>query len=226
MDESQKLIIVGEGEFGEIAYEYFTYDSPYDVVAFSAEKDYLNKRTLFGLPIVAFEQLEDLYDPTLHRVFVAVTHTKLNTVRTRLYNEVKKKGFAPVSYVSSKSFVWRDVEIGENCFIFENNVIQRRVRIGNNVILWSGNHIGHRTVIEDNVFMSLNAVVAGYCVLGENCFVGINSSIVDTKKVARDCIIGAGAVVIRDTEEGKVYVGNPAKPTKRSSYATFGVEKA
>ena len=225
MDESQKLIIVGEGEFGEIAYEYFTYDSPYDVIAFSAEKDYINKRTLFGLPIVAFEQLEDLYDPTLHRVFVAVTHTKLNTVRTRLYNEVKKKGFTPVSYVSSKSFVWRDVEIGENCFIFENNVIQRRVKIGNNVILWSGNHIGHRTMIEDNVFMSLNAVVGGYCVIGENCFIGINSSIADTKKVARDCIIGAGAVVIRDTEEGKVYVGNPAKPTKRSSYATFGVEE-
>jgi sugar O-acyltransferase (sialic acid O-acetyltransferase NeuD family) len=226
MDESQKLIIVGEGEFGEIAYEYFTYDSPYDVVAFSAEKDYINKRTLFGLPIVSFEQLEDLYDPTLHRVFVAVTHTKLNKVRTRLYNEVKKKGFTPVSYVSSKSFVWRDVEIGENCFIFENNVIQRRVKIGNNVILWSGNHIGHRTMIEDNVFMSLNAVVGGYCVIGENCFIGINSSIADTKKVARDCIIGAGAVVIRDTEEGKVYVGNPAKPTKRSSYATFGVDEA
>jgi acetyltransferase-like isoleucine patch superfamily enzyme len=74
--------------------------------------------------------------------------------------------------------------------------------------------------------MSLNAVVAGYCVIGENCFIGINSSITDTKKVARDCVIGAGAVVIRDTEEGKVYVGNPAKPTKRSSYATFGVDEA
>ena len=226
MDDPQKLIIVGEGEFGEIAYDYFTYDSPYDVVAFSAEKEYINKKTLFGLPIVSFEQLEDLYDPTLHRVFVAVTYTKLNRVRTRLYKEVKKKGFAPASYVSSKSFDWRDVEIGDNCFIFENNVIQRRVKIGSNVILWSGNHIVHRTVIGDNVFMSLNAVVAGYCVIGENCFIGINSSITDTKKVARDCVIGAGAVVIRDTEEGKVYVGNPAKPTKRSSYATFGVDEA
>src|SRR5665647_2359605 len=99
MDESQKLIIVGEGEFAEIAYEYFTYDSPYEVVAFSVENDYLKKKTLFGLPIVSFEQLEHLYDPTLHRVFVAVTYTKLNRVRTRLYKEVKKKGFAPASYV-------------------------------------------------------------------------------------------------------------------------------
>ena len=225
MDESQKLIIVGEGEFAEIAYEYFTYDSPYEVVAFSVENDYLKKKTLFGLPIVSFEQLEHLYDPTLHRVFVAVTYTKLNRVRTRLYKEVKKKGFAPASYVSSKSFVWRNVEIGDNCFIFENNVIQYRVKIGNNVILWSGNQIGHRTVIEDNVFMSLNSVVSGYCVVGENSFLGINCSIADPKKIARDCVIGAGAVVITDTEEGKVYVGNPDKPTKRSSYTTFGVEE-
>ena len=31
--------------------------------------------------------------------------------------------------------MWHNVEVGENSFIFENNVVQHRVRIGNNVIL-------------------------------------------------------------------------------------------
>jgi sugar O-acyltransferase (sialic acid O-acetyltransferase NeuD family) len=224
MKEPDSLIIVGDGEFAEIAYEYFTYDSPYEVVAFSVEKDYLKKKTLFGLPVVPFEELERLYDPMSHKVFVAVTYTQLNRVRARLYKEAKKKAFSAASYVSSKAFVWRNVSIGENCFIFENNVIQYHVKIGNNVILWSGNFLGHRTVIRDNAYLASHVAISGYCEIGENCFLGANSCIIDHKKLAPDCIIGAGAVVITDTEEGTVYVGNPAKPTKRSSYATFGVE--
>jgi len=50
MDDPQKLIIVGEGEFGEIAYDYFTYDSPYDVVAFSAEKSILTRKPCLDCP--------------------------------------------------------------------------------------------------------------------------------------------------------------------------------
>jgi len=223
MDQSQKLIIVGDGEFAEIAYEYFTYDSPYEVVAFSVEKDYLKKKTLFGLPVVPFEELERSYDPMSHKVFIAVTYTQLNRVRARLYREAKKKAFSAASYVSSKAFVWRNVSIGENCFIFENNVIQYHVEIGNNVILWSGNHVGHRANIQDSAFIASHVVISGYCQIGRNCFLGVNSCIADKKKVAPDCIIGAGAVVIADTEKGRIYVGNPAKPLEKDSYTAFGV---
>ena len=224
-NSKQKLIIVGAGEFAEMAYEYFTHDSPYEVVAFSVEKDYLKSKELFGLPVVPFEELENLYDPSKYKVFVAVTYTQLNRVRTRLYKEAKKKGFSAVSYVSSRAFVWRNVEIGENCFIFENNVIQYRVKVGNNVIMWSGNHVGHRSTIKDNCFISSHVVISGYCEVGENCFLGVNSCIADYKKIAKDCIIGAGAVVLKDTEEGKVYVGNPAKPLEKSSFTAFKVRE-
>ena len=36
--KTHKLVIVGDGEFGDIAYQYFTYDSPYEVVAFAVER--------------------------------------------------------------------------------------------------------------------------------------------------------------------------------------------
>jgi len=224
MKEKEKLIIIGTGEFAEIAYEYFTYDSVYEVVAFSVEREFLKGKEFFSRPVVPFEKLEKLYDPAKYKVFVAVTYTKLNRVRTRLYHQAKKKGFSAVSYISSKAFIWKDVEIGENCFIFENNVIQYHARIGNNVIMWSSNHVGHRTTIKDNCFISSHVVIAGYCEVGENCFLGINSSIADCKKVAKDCIIGAGAVVMSDTEERKVYKCNSAKPVLVDSFRVFEVE--
>lgn len=219
----QKLVIVGDGEFAEIAYEYFTHDSPYHVVAFAVEQQFMTQAELFGLPVVPFEEVERRYAPGEHSAFVAITNTQLNRVRTRLYRAAKAKGYPIAKYVSSRAFVWHNATIGENSFIFENNVIQYHVSIGNNVVLWSGNHVGHRTVIRDNCFVTSHAVISGYCDVGENCFLGVNCSVADKTTIGRDCIIGMGSVVVRPTEPGKVYVGNPAKPLEKSAYDTFKV---
>ncbi|HEV7684855.1 MAG TPA: acetyltransferase [Pyrinomonadaceae bacterium] len=220
-----KIIIIGDGETAELACEYFTHDSPHDVVAFSVEQEYLKKQELFGLPIIPFEDLTARYDPAEYVAFVAISYTQLNRVRARLYQETKRKGYSLVSYVSSKAFVWRNVEIGENCFILENNVLQYAVKIGNNVVLWSGNHVGHQTIIRDNVFVSSHVVISGYCDIGENCFLGVNSSLANNLTIAKDCLIGMGAVVNKNTEARQVYVGNPAKPLGKDTFAVYGVRE-
>jgi sugar O-acyltransferase (sialic acid O-acetyltransferase NeuD family) len=222
----EKVVIVGAGEFAEIAYDYFTHDSPYEVVAFSVERQFLTTGKLFGLPVVPFEEVELVYDPRLYRTFVAVTYTQLNRVRARLYAEAKRKGYTPVSYVSSRAFVWHNATVGENCFVFENNVVQYRAAIGNDVVLWSGNHIGHRATIGDHCFLSSHVVVSGYCQVGESCFLGVNSCLGDRVKVGRDCVIGAGTVVVKDTEAGKVYKGDREGPSRVSSRVLFKVKEA
>jgi sugar O-acyltransferase (sialic acid O-acetyltransferase NeuD family) len=204
------LVIVGAGEFAQIACEYFTHDSDYEVVAFSVERDYLAQDTLAGLPVLAYETLTERYPASECELYVAIPATHLNRLRTRFYRDAKSKGYRFASYISSRAFVWRNAEIGENCFIFEGNVIQPFVRIGNNCIFWSGNHVGHRTVVHDNVFLASHAVISGYCEIGASCFIGVNATFNDQVKVAEDNVIGAGALVTRDTEPGRIYVGSPA----------------
>ena len=102
-------------------------------------------------------------------------------------------------------------------------MLQYHVEVGNNVILWSGNHIGHRSKIKDNCFLASHVVISGYCEIGKNCFLGVNCSFIPKIKVADDCIIGAGAVVLQNTEEGKVYAGSPAKLLEKSSFEAFNV---
>ncbi|WP_438319189.1 acetyltransferase [Sporosarcina sp. FA9] len=220
----EKLVIVGTGEFAEIAYEYFTYDSPYEIVAFTGEKHCIVSDKLYDLPVVPFEEVHQIYRASEYKAFVAATYTDFNRLRTRLYHETKSKGYELVSYVSSKAFVWRNVTLGENCFIFENNVLQHHVSVGNNVILWSGNHIGHRSVIKDNCFISSHAVIAGSCEIGENCFIGINSTFNDGIKVGKDCFISSGSLVIKNTLEGKIYKGSPAKASDIDVYRYFNIE--
>lgn len=225
MNKTRKLIIIGAGEFAEIAYEYFTYDSDYEVVAFSVESEYLKQSSLFNLPVIPFEILETKFSPQEYFVFVAVTFTKLNRIRTRLYQEAKAKGYSAATYISTNAFVWHNVEIGENCFIFENNVLQYHVNLGNNIILWSGNHIGHRTKIADNCFISSHVVISGYCDIGRNCFFGVNSTVGDHISIGENCLIAAAALIIRNAEAGKIYKGNPAVASATNALDYFGVSE-
>jgi sugar O-acyltransferase (sialic acid O-acetyltransferase NeuD family) len=197
----KKLIIIGDGEFAQIAYEYFSADSPYKVCGFCVEPDFLKQITLYDLPVVSLETIVDNFPPTDFDVFVAITYTQLNRLRTRLYTVLKEKGYSFATYISSRAFVWPTATIGENCFIFENNVIQHHVSIGNNVILWSGNHIGHRVTIKDHCFISSHVVVSGYATIGKRSFVGVNSTLIDYIKVGDDCFIGAACLINKDVKE-------------------------
>jgi sugar O-acyltransferase (sialic acid O-acetyltransferase NeuD family) len=225
MQNKRHLIIIGDSSFAEVAYEYFTHDSNYQVVAFSVEKKYLMRDQLFGLPVVPFEELTQKFNPTDHDIFVAVIYTQLNRLRTRLYLEAKACGYGIASYISSRAFVWPNVKFGEHCFVFENNTVQPFVTVGNNVVLWSGNHIGHHSRIKDNNFISSHVVISGHCEVGENCFIGVNATVADGVKIAKDCLIGAGAIVLKYISQGQIYKSIPTEPSKISSYKFFKISE-
>ena len=222
---SKEIVLIGAGEFAEIAFEYFTHDSDYNVVAFSVESEFLKQPVLAGLPVVPYEELEALYPPQRYDLFVAIPASKLNRLRTRLYIDAKNKGYCFATYISSRAFVWHNANVGENTFIFESNVIQPFVTIGNNCVLWSGNHIGHRTVIHDNVFVASHSVISGYCEIGDSCFIGVNCTFADNVIVARDCVIGAGALISKNTEQGKIYPGISSEAAKVGSLRFYKVKE-
>lgn len=205
--KQKKLIIIGDSAFAEIAYEYFTHDSEYEVVAFAVEQEYRRKQELFGVPVVAFETMDQTHPPSDHYFFAANVYTQLNQLRTRLYEEAKRKGYSPASYVSKHAFVWRNVVMGEHCFIFENNVVQPFAKLGDNVILWSGNHIGHHSTIKNNCFISSHVVVSGFVEIGESCFVGVNTTMANNISIGNNCLVGAGALVLADVPDNQTVVG-------------------
>ena len=225
MEKTKKLVIVGSGETGLIAYEYFQFDSDYEVVAFSVNEQYITETTINDLPVVPFETLEQSYSPNDFEVYVAISSGKLNRNRTKVYNEAKVKGYTCASYISSKAFVWRNVEIGENCFIFEDNTLQPFVKIGNNVTLWSGNHIGHNSVIKDNCFISSHCVISGFCEISENSFLGVNCTIEDNTKIAKDNFIGAGALIQKDTNEKDFYQVKQTELSKVNTHRLFRIKE-
>jgi len=208
-----KVIIFGTGNISELAYYYLRDDSEHEVVAFTMNKEYIQTNSFLDLPIIEFENIENIYSPSEYYLFAPVSARNLNKLRERIYIEGKNKGYNFISYISTKALCYTK-DIGENCFILENNVIQYRVKIGNNCILWSGNHIGHHSTIEDNVFITSHVVISGMCVIGSYSYIGVNSCLKDNTNIAKNTVIGMCSCVNKNTEEYSIYIGVPAKKFK------------
>lgn len=225
MTKTKKLVIIGDSAFAEVAYECFAHDSEYEIVGFVVESAYLKKNELFGLPIVPFEQIEEHFNPGKVEFYAALVYTQLNRLRTRLYQAAKAKGYRPASYISSRAFVWHNVQLGEHCFIFEDNTVQPFVKIGSNVVLWSGNHIGHHSVVQDNCFIASHVVISGFCDIGRNTFIGVNATLANNVAIGEDNWIGLGVAIVRNTEPNQLFKGEQPEPAKISALRFFKVKE-
>lgn len=205
-----KVVIFGVRDFSELAHFYLEHDSPHEVVAFSVNRDYLPEGGTFrGSPVVPFEEVQDIYPPGEHMFFAPMSPKNMNRDREQIYNAIKAKGYGCISYVSSKATVFGN-EIGDNCFILEDNTIQPFTRIGNNVVLWSGNHIGHHGVIHDHVTFTSHVVMSGHCEIGPYSFFGVNSTLRDGLTIAEGTFVAMAAAIMQNTEAWGAYKGNPA----------------
>ncbi len=217
-----KVIIFGLQDFASLAHFYLNNDSNHEVVAFCVTSAYMPEQRIFeGLPVVALENIESIYAPADYSFFAPMSHRRMNQLRESIYKQIKEKGYHCISYVSSKATVFKGTQIGDNCFILEDNTIQPFTMIGNNVVMWSGNHIGHHGQIKDHVFFTSHVVLSGHCVVEPYCFFGVNSTIRDGLHIAEGTLVAMSASVTKDTEPWGLYYGLPAKKAGLSTDLDF-----
>ena len=221
-----KVVIFGVLDTAELAHFYLTNDSNYEVVAFTVNKKYMESNKFkprgseIEYDVVPFEELELYYPPSNYLFFAPMTGVKMNTLRKKIYEEGKQKGYGYISYVSSKATVFGN-KIGENCFILEDNTIQPFTTIGNNVVLWSGNHIGHHGQIDDHVFFTSQVVLSGHCHVKERAWFGVNSTIRDFTTIGEGCLIAMGSLITKSTDDNGFYMGSPAKKQDKPSIEVY-----
>jgi sugar O-acyltransferase (sialic acid O-acetyltransferase NeuD family) len=211
------LILFGTGHEAMVAHHYFTHDSSHRVTAFTVDAHRLECSRFLNLPVVAFEEVAARFPPFSHKMHIPIAYTRVNKLRAEKYYAARAMGYELVTYVSSKATVWADLRIGDNCFVTEHAVIQPYASIGNNVVINPGSHVGHHTVVNDHCFLSVNVTILGGVTVEPYCMFGGASTVRNLITVARECVIGAGTVVLRNTRERGVYLGNPARLLPKSS---------
>ena len=212
----QKIVIFWTGDLAQRIF-YYLKNSEDEVVAFSANKSNIESDKLLGLPVVGFENVEKEYPPEEFSMFIALAYSEMNKKRRKFFDEAKNKGYELYSYIHPSTKIWDEFEMGENCFILAENIIQPFVKIGDNVLIGSNNLISHNTIIEDNCFLTSNITLGGHITIGANSFVGLSATINQRVKIGEECIIGAGTLITKDVNDKEVYAENSSKKLPQPS---------
>ena len=220
-----KMFIFGGSSFAEIAAEYFDRTGSYEVLGHLVDPEFHTVQLVAGRPQFSITSPEglDLLQVATH-FYVASTYTQLNRLRTKKYHEFRSKGLIPASYISPNAFIDPTVNLGEHCFIFENNVVQFGSSIRDNCVLWSGNHVGHHSIIQENVFVSSQVVISGHCSIGANSFLGVNSSIYNNVEIGIDNWIGPNSVVAKSTNNNVMMRTEITKPSQIATTDFFKID--
>jgi sugar O-acyltransferase (sialic acid O-acetyltransferase NeuD family) len=218
-----KLVIFGNQDLASLAHYYFKQGNEHEVVAFTLDREFISETTFEGLPIVPFEEIREKFSPQDHMLFAPITQKKMGKVRAEKFHQGKKWGYKFATYISPKVTRYPNNEIGENCFIFEDNTIQPFVSIGDNCILWSGNHIGHHSKLGSHIFITSHVVISGHVNVGDCSFFGVNATVRDALNIGEGTLVGMGALIVKDTPPYSVFAQpQPAVQKQMSSLDVKG----
>ena len=203
----KKLVIFGTGRIADCASYYFERDGDYEVVAYCCDRLFLKDKHFKGLPVIAFEDIVELYPPQHFSLFIALGYHGLNELRRQKYNEGLMKGYILSSYVSP--YVYGNFTVGMNSMLLDGAIMQPKSKIGNNVFVWGGAMVGHHAVIQDHGWVTGSANIGGLSMIGESCFLGLNATIGHGVEIGHRSLIGANALVTKSIpSESVIIVGD------------------
>ena len=208
------VIIYGIGPFAALMAGYFEEEGAGRVAGYTVDRPFLTVQSYLGLPVVEFESAESVWAPAKFDMFVAVGYKRMRN-RQIMYEKAKKKGYALRNFISQRAILSHGVELGDNNTVMPGVHLEPNVKIGNNNIIWCDTLVGHEARVGNHNYVSGKCVIAGGCTMGDLCFSGNGVITIDSLILRDESHLIAGAVVMRDTDCGTKYIGNPAMAVGR-----------
>lgn len=104
-----------------------------------------------------------------------------------------------------------NIKLGIGNIFAANCIISIAVSVGDFNTFNNNTVLGHDDMIGCfNSFMP-NVNLSGGVKIGDRNFFGVKSTVLQYLKIGNDTTIGGNALVIRNTKDGYLYLGNPAK---------------
>ena len=143
-------------------------------------------------------------------------------------SDVKSPNIGDGTRIWQFCVVLPDADIGKNCNICANVLIENDVKIGDNVTIKSGVQIWDGVIVEDNVFIGPNVTFTNdlfprskvypdkfeKTTIKKGASIGANSTILAGITIGMNAMIGAGSVVTKNVPDNELWFGNPARKVR------------
>ena len=207
----KKIIVYGAGAYAKVFYAEVKRTKEMEIVAFTIDNEYIkNSKMLFDIPVVPFEECDNLFPPEKYEMIVLCGYTKMRN-REKMFKKAKEKGYVLSNYVSPDAYIEDEVIMGENNIIFSNAFVGYGGIMGDGNIIRQNVYLGHNFQIGDHNIISSGVTIGGNLRMRNLSFIALGVTIVDSGNIGNECLIGGGSVVVKPTLEYSKYYGNPAK---------------
>ena len=205
-----KIVIFGANDLGRLLKYYIEKDTKRVIAAFVMNKEYVKNNEFCGLPVVPFETMNDLFNPSQYEILLAIGNSKMNNIRKKIFYESKQKGYTIASYIHSSCSIHTD-KIGEGNILLENCLVYPFSSIGCGNLLWDHVLISHDCTVGDFNTFSSYADLCGYVTIGNNGYYGKHCVINEHLHMADYTLVGAAGYAKKNSKPYSVII--PARST-------------
>jgi sugar O-acyltransferase (sialic acid O-acetyltransferase NeuD family) len=200
------IVVFGAGKIAEVIHSYIDADGQTSIAGFTCDRAFMTDSQFHGLPLVAFEEVQDVFPPAEFSMLVAIGYQDLNRLRAKRCRMAQQKGYRLISWLSPRAHASPTCNIGVNCVVLDGAILQPYARLGDDVFVWNGAVVGHHAIIGDHCWLPSNCTISSTVSVEPCCFFGVNSAIGQGITIGARSIIGAGAVITRSTAPDGVYI--------------------
>ena len=217
--ETMNVVIYGNGAMARVLHSYVRHRL--DVGGFTVDDACIapGVSTFCGLPLIPFSRTQEVFDPSVYKMIIAVGFIDMNALRQKKYAEAREKGYSFASFVHESVFPHDEVTIADNCIILDLVSIHPGCRIGQGTFVSSNVNIGHDCSIGPSNWICSGVSIGGGCQIGAGCFFGVNAAVAHGVRVGARNFIAANTLVNKDTNDDEVYLSEPGQRFRLSSRA-------
>ena len=188
----EEILLIGGGGHCKACIDVIEQENRYKIIGI-IDKDKLKGQKVLGYEIIGCDDdLEELFKK-YKNAFITIGHIKSNSLRVKLFNDIKNIGYKIPTIISPTSYVSKHSLVGEGTIIMHHALVNADVKIGKNCIINTKALIEHDVVVEDNCHISTASVINGGVVIKENSFFGSNAT--SKEYIKCEGFIKAGSVV-------------------------------
>ena len=210
------VVIFGNTGFSAMVKKSIDRYADYSVVAFCVDAEYISGDMFEGIPIVAYESIEETYPADKYDILITVGYKKMNGIRQKTYHSAKEKGYCLQNFIHPKATVESNL-LGEGNIILANADIGMDATIGNCNFIWNGCIISHDACIGDFNYFAPGAILGGNVTVHDRCFLGLGSIVKNGCVIETGTLVGAGCYISNSTNEYEVWVPERSSKLQRKS---------
>ncbi len=207
------FVIYGTTDLSGQLHYYVEADHQGKVLAFVVDRPYIHSEEFDGLPVIAYDELQDRFSQNEIEILVSLGYSGMNDNREAVFKKCQADGWKIGSFIHS-SVQNLAAHMGEGNIILDHADLRLHSSIGDGNIIGANTFIGHDNIIGDFNWFSGNSSSAGRVQIGDHNFIGNQAVFGDHCRIGDYNLIGAGTCVSQDIGNEMVLSPAPARMRK------------